>query len=251
MDKYLKQTATTDFIKYGFEPEFIGRLPVRVACESLTKEDLARILTSSEGSILRQYHLDFKGYGIDFDITDEAIQEVAGQASKERTGARGLLTVLEKVFRDFKFNLPSTGIKSFEVTTDTIVDPEPSLVKMLKDNQHLQQDVLRQDLTRFTESFGRDYGLAIEFDEAATEALIEASIKEDVTIRSVCEERFKDFQHGLQIVSRNTGKTHFVIDKKAAENPDGQLSDWVVASFKEKKEKEEAHKKDTQEDTDV
>lgn len=242
MDKYLKQTATTDFIKYGFEPEFIGRLPVRVACESLNQEDLARILTSSEGSILRQYHMDFKGYGIDFDMTDEAVQEVAKQAEKERTGARGLLTVLEKAFRDFKFNLPSTAIEHFEVNTDTIADPEPALIKLLKDNQHLQQDVLKQDLKRFAENFERENGLSIEFNKGATEVLMETSIKEDKTIRAVCDEKFKDFQHGLQIIARNTDKRHFVIDKKTAENPDDRLSDWVVASFKEKKEKEKESK---------
>ncbi|MCD8482923.1 MAG: AAA family ATPase [Verrucomicrobia bacterium] len=59
--EYLSQVSTSDFIKYGFEPEFVGRLPVRVACEQLNTEDLAAILTSSEGNLLEQYRMDFKG----------------------------------------------------------------------------------------------------------------------------------------------------------------------------------------------
>lgn len=245
MDRYLKEASTIDFIKYGFEPEFIGRLPVRVACESLNKADLARILSSSEGSILKQYYLDFKGYGINFDITSEAIQEIAGQAALEKTGARGLLTVLERIFRNFKFDLPSTAIKHFEVSTDTIAHPDASLKKLLLDNKHLQKDVLRSDLKRFAEQFEKEHELVIEFDEGAINVLIEASIEEDKTIRAICEERFKDFQHGLQIISRNTDKKHFVINEEVVRNPDARLSDWVIASFNEKKEKiEEQSNKD-------
>lgn len=236
MDRYLREASTMDFIKYGFEPEFIGRLPVRVSCESLNKEDLSRILKSSEGSILKQYHLDFRGYGINFDITDEAIEEVAGAAAMERTGARGLLTVLERIFRGFKFELPSTAIKHFEVSTETISNPKGTLQGLLLENQHLQKDVLISDLKRFGEQFEKAYELELEFDEGATQMLMEISIEEDKTIRAICEERFKDFQHGLQIISRNTGRKKFVIDEAVVRNPDGLLSDWVVASFKERQE---------------
>ena len=124
---YLQKSETQDFIKYGFEPEFIGRVPVRVACEPLKEADLARILTSSEGSILNQYRDDFTGYGIDFNISAEAILAIAGKAAKERTGARGLMTVLERTFRDFKFELPSTAIKRFDIDIHTVEDPVTAL----------------------------------------------------------------------------------------------------------------------------
>ena len=61
---FLNKAETQDFIKYGFEPEFVGRLPVRVACDELTQEDLADILLSSEGNALDQYRKDFEGYGL-------------------------------------------------------------------------------------------------------------------------------------------------------------------------------------------
>ncbi|MGL4854521.1 MAG: AAA family ATPase, partial [Lentisphaeria bacterium] len=68
----LSYAVTEDFIKFGFEPEFIGRLPVRVACEQLLPMDLACIMRESEGSILRQYEEDFRGYGIDFFMQEDA-----------------------------------------------------------------------------------------------------------------------------------------------------------------------------------
>ena len=61
----MRMASTRDFIDYGFEPEFIGRLPVRVVCEHLTEDDLFEIMKRSEGSIIRQYRRDFEAYGID------------------------------------------------------------------------------------------------------------------------------------------------------------------------------------------
>ena len=132
--EYFKQVATADFIKYGFEPEFVGRLPVRVACEPLNAEDLKQILTSSEGSILKQYIEDFRGYGIKFDIDDGALTEISRRAADEKTGARGLLTILERLLRDFKFELPSTDIHSFTISKQSVEDPNMALQNILQNN---------------------------------------------------------------------------------------------------------------------
>jgi endopeptidase Clp ATP-binding regulatory subunit ClpX len=229
--EYLRYTETADFIKYGFEPEFIGRLPVRVACEALGPDDLAQILVSSEGSILQQYREDFQGYKVDFRITAEAIREIATRAHAEKTGARGLLTVLERVFRDFKFHLPSTGIGAFEVTDATIKDPHAALQRLLAEHSHLQHGALMADLDRFAEDFLREHGLKLVFDDGAREVLAAAAVENDQSIRALCEQRFRDFQHGLKIVARNAGRDTFTITRAAAENPDAELSKWVVESF--------------------
>ena len=232
---YLQQAESNDFMKYGFEPEFVGRLPVRVACESLKKEDLAEILHSSEGSILNQYREDFKGYDIDFNISMEGINEIAKRAYHEKTGARGLLTVLERTFRDFKFQLPSTAIKCFDVTTETIETPKKILDQLIIDNQHLQAEVLKKDIERFCAQFSHDYNLTLIFDEEATQFLVEESLRTDQTIRAICQHKFKDFQHGLIIVERNTGKKTFTIDKQVVLDPDKELSKWVMESFSKRK----------------
>ncbi|MEM8866706.1 MAG: AAA family ATPase [Verrucomicrobiota bacterium] len=228
---FLQHAQTRDFTKYGFEPEFIGRVPVRVACEALTEEDLSRILKTSEGSILNQYRDDFLGYGIDFSIAPEAIQVIAEKASKEGTGARGLMTVLEGIFREFKFELPSSAIKTFEVTPETIKDPSGYLGKLKEINTHLQRDVWIEDIKRFAYNFEQTHGFTLEFKPSAAEALVAAAIKEDRTIQSICEEKFKDFEHGLSIINRNTGQTVFKLGKLAVEDPDKELSNWVVRSI--------------------
>jgi len=231
LSTYLQYAETSDFIKYGFEPEFIGRVPVRCACLALTAKDLAHILTTSEGSVLHQYRDDFRGYGIDFDITPEAIMAIAETASKEGTGARGIMTVMERLFRDYKFELPSTAIKHFEVTTDMIDDPAGCLKALKRENAHLQSAVWEADVKRYATAFEKAHGFAMEFKPLAVEALIEEASQRDQTIQSLCEEKFKDFEHGLSIISRNTGQTVFKLGKLAVQNPDKELSKWVVRSI--------------------
>src|SRR5213076_984607 len=92
MDNELFQYVTTqDFIEYGFEPEFIGSLRVRVVCEDLDADDLFKIMKYSEGSLLRQYERAFRAYGIQISFEDEALRLLAEAAAREKTGARGLL----------------------------------------------------------------------------------------------------------------------------------------------------------------
>ncbi len=236
--EFLHHVDTADFINYGYEPEFIGRLPVRVACEHLRSEDLARILTSSEGSLLEQYRLDFKGYGVDFKITPEAIQEVANRAHLEKTGARGLMTVLERIFRDFKFELPSTAVKQFEVTTETVAEPQSTLKQLLLDNQQGQREVLKSEIEQFAERFGNEHGIRLAFSDDACDVLIDASVEQDKSIRALCEERFRDFQHGLKIIARNSGQESFRIEGAMARNPDKELSRLVVESFQNHADKD-------------
>ena len=70
-EDYLPFAKSTDFIEYGFESEFVGRLPVVVGCEELEVEDLFQILKHSEGSIMRQYVQAFDAYGIELVLSDE------------------------------------------------------------------------------------------------------------------------------------------------------------------------------------
>lgn len=235
-DDYLSKVETRDFIDYGFEPEFVGRLPVRVACQHLRSEDLYQILTSSEGSILAQYLADFDGYNIKLDVSKEALQKISDRAYKEKTGARGLMTVLEQVFRDFKFELPSTGIRKFKVTEDTVDDPSEDLKKLLRENISEQRSTLMEEVFTYAQRFENQYSFTLEFDKDAVVALVEESLDSDKTIRALCEQKFRDFHHGLTLISRNTGQKAFPITESVVKNAEKELSEWVVKSYRDNEE---------------
>ena len=233
-NEYLPLAETTDFIEFGFEPEFVGRLPIRVACEALSADDLEEIMLSSEDSVLEQYRHDFSGYGIDFKIVPAAVRMIAEQAYREKTGARGLTTVLEKRFRDYKFALPSTTIRLFNVDTDTIDNPQETLSSLLEEYEASSHDMQRQEVENYSRMFQSDHGLTLVFNDHAAKALVAAAEESGKSIGAICEERFRDYQHGLKIVSRNTGRDRFTITKAAVLAPDKELSKWVVESFEKK-----------------
>ena len=131
LEKAHAQISTADFIRFGLEPEFVGRLPVRVACHALDEDDLFHVLSRSESSLLHQYERSFAAYGISLRFQPEALRRLAALARDEKTGARGLMTVLERTFRDLKFRLPSTKIRSLNITPETVENPAAALKKLL------------------------------------------------------------------------------------------------------------------------
>ena len=177
---------TRDFIEFGFEPEFIGRLPVRVVCHSLKVDDLFLILKSSEGSIIRQYEQDFAAYGIEVLFADEGLRRIAERAADEQTGARGLMTVCERVFRDIKFELPSTKVRRFVVTRELVDDPAAELQKILADPEQEERIVTRQLVDEFARRFREAHGMSIRFTEAAADLLVKEALEKGQPVRDLC-----------------------------------------------------------------
>ncbi len=228
----LEQVQTRDFIEFGFEPEFIGRLPVRVVCQQLNAEDLFLILKSSEGSIIRQYEQTFAAYGIEVLFRDDGLKRIAELAAEEQTGARGLMTICERIFRNFKFELPSTKVKRFVVTRELVDRPDADLEKLLAEHESEERAVVRQLVHDFAERFRENHGITIRFTDAAADLLVQMAVEQGTPVRDLCAAKFKDFQFGLKLIAQNTGQKEFAIGRDAVEAPDKVLSDWVVKSYR-------------------
>jgi ATP-dependent Clp protease ATP-binding subunit ClpX len=126
----LKQLKSEDLIQFGFESEFVGRLPVRAVFENLTENDLYTILKNPNNPIILGKKLDFAAYGIQIKFEDEVLRMLAQQAFTENTGARGLVSAVEKILLEFEKQLPSTSIKKFPATTAIIKNPEKSVKEL-------------------------------------------------------------------------------------------------------------------------
>ncbi len=131
--EYLRQVKAEDLITYGFESEFIGRLPVTAVFERLEIDDLYAILKNPNNPITLGKKKDFKSYGIDIQFEEEALYELAVKAYDEKIGARGLVSAVEKVLLKFEKRLPSTDIHQFVVTRAVVEDPERELERLLQD----------------------------------------------------------------------------------------------------------------------
>ncbi|MCB2167624.1 MAG: AAA family ATPase [Deltaproteobacteria bacterium] len=144
----LQQVKSEDLIAFGFESEFVGRLPVRTVLEPLDENDLYEILKNPSNPIIIGKKLDFDAYGIDVKFDDQALRLLAKDASAENTGARGLVSAVEKALLPYETRLPSTGLRQFPVTQAVIQSPRASLDHMLAEES---APLIQQDFTRLAD----------------------------------------------------------------------------------------------------
>jgi endopeptidase Clp ATP-binding regulatory subunit ClpX len=225
------QVTTGDFVEYGFEPEFIGRLPVRVVCEDLNADDLFKIMKYSEGSILRQYERAFRAYGIAVSFDDAALLLIANAAAQEKTGARGLLTVFEKLFRDYKYYLAGSGLSQLRVSEELVREPQRVLERLMAEGQLHERETMREEAVMFADRFSREHGVELRFADAALDGLLERAEAERMKMGDLCAHLFKDFQFGLSLIKKNTGRNEFVLGREAVDAPDKFLSELVLQSY--------------------
>jgi ATP-dependent Clp protease ATP-binding subunit ClpX len=120
-DELLKHVTHDDLLTYGLIPEFVGRIPVMVALQSLDKEALIRILTEPKNALSRQFTEFFSLDSVELVLTDDALEAAAEEALRHKTGARGLRTVLEECLLDVMYEIPSRGdVKKCVVDGDAI-----------------------------------------------------------------------------------------------------------------------------------
>ncbi len=117
----LNQCTSDDLVRFGLIPELIGRMPISVALKELTKADLTRILTEPKNAIVKQFKASFAMDDLDIEFTDDALSEIADIAIKQKTGARGLRSIVEKMLMDLMYDAPSVKGKKHLTITKEIV----------------------------------------------------------------------------------------------------------------------------------
>ena len=216
--EHLKQVKAEDLIAYGFESEFIARLPVTTVFEKLEVDDLHAILKNPNNPIILGKKKDFKSYGIDIQFEDEALYGLAVKAYEEKTGARGLVSAVEKVLIKFEKRLPSTDIRKFVVTRALVEDPKRELERLLQDPSDPEmlekfESLLTREKTALKESvlhreaeFKKRYGIV--FREGRIDLIVNRMIEKGYDVNTVSEEvvevqrQVEEFERDFQ---RRTG----------------------------------------------
>ncbi len=125
----LAQILPQDLLKFGLIPELVGRLPVIVALDALDEDALVRILVEPKNAVVKQYQKIFELDNIALEFAGEAINAVASEALKRKTGARGLRAIIEDIMLDVMYEIPSrTDVTKCIVTKDTVLKKEPPLL---------------------------------------------------------------------------------------------------------------------------
>jgi len=220
--QYLKQVKTEDLIQYGFESEFIGRLPVVTVFEYLEVEDLYNILRSPKSPIIIGKKRDFKAYGIDLQFEDEALRRIAENAFQERTGARGLVSAVERVLLKFEHILPSTDIHHLVVTRAMVEDPagdlhellqnpddperEASFRRLLAEEERALENSLRKKEAEFRERYG------IDFSDRRIKLITQRAVEERMDVDSAVEGMLSVHQAAQDFARRFSSRSEVRID---------------------------------------
>ena len=174
-DKYrnfFAEATAEDYIRFGLIPELVGRSPIRTFVSLLSKNDLVRIMTETEDSILDQYRLEFGLFGLEAEFRPEAIEYVAQVAENQRTGARALVSVWENMLTDFQFELPGSNFTRLTVDRELCERPKDALLHMLE----------KSPFVDYTEWFRRQYGVELALDEASEQYVEEYARQRNIQV---------------------------------------------------------------------
>ena len=129
----LEQVQPVDLIKFGFIPEFIGRMPVVAVLEDLDKQALVQILSKPKNAIIKQYQKLFEFENVRLKFSDDALEAIAALAMERKVGARGLRMILEDLMLDLMYYIPSyKKVREFQVTKEMVLAQKISLTLLEK-----------------------------------------------------------------------------------------------------------------------
>jgi ATP-dependent Clp protease ATP-binding subunit ClpX len=127
--RVMAQLGHDDLLQYGMIPEFVGRMPLVVSLDPLQKTDLLRVLTEPKNALIRQYQSLLGLDGVNLEFTPDGLEAIADKALQQKTGARGLRTVVEEVLLDVMYDIPSLqGVARCLITGDVIRKTVPPLL---------------------------------------------------------------------------------------------------------------------------
>ncbi len=130
IDELLKQVMPQDLTKFGLIPEFIGRVPITVALQTLTEDALVKILCEPKNALMKQYQALLDLDGVKLEFTEDALRAIAHMAVERKTGARGLRSIMESIMMDIMYEIPSDSTIGICTITKDVVEglSEPELV---------------------------------------------------------------------------------------------------------------------------
>ncbi|CCQ92257.1 protein unfolding ATPase required for presentation of proteins to proteases [[Clostridium] ultunense Esp] len=137
--EYLSQVIPEDLLKYGLIPEFVGRIPVIATLEPLDEEALVRILTEPKNALVKQYQKLLEMDHVKLEVTPEAVKQIAKEAIKRETGARGLRSILESIMLDVMYEIPSRNDVQKCIITEETVTKKSAPLLLGKDGRILNQ----------------------------------------------------------------------------------------------------------------
>jgi ATP-dependent Clp protease ATP-binding subunit ClpX len=224
----LKRVTTQDLIEYGFESEFIGRLPVVAQLNELDEHALFDVLRNAHSAVTQGKKNDFASYGIDLEFEDDALREISHRAALEGIGARGLLSVTERALVRFEKLLPVSSLKKLTVTQELVKDPNTVATRLLTE----------ETITDFQRTFLEKTGLILEIPAESRE-WIKQNLSDDIQMMArQLNDMFKNYEYGMNLANQQNLR----VTPKLLQAPDQFLDEMIKQAY-EAKQSEDPEKR--------
>ncbi|MBU1921434.1 AAA family ATPase [bacterium] len=221
----IKKVTTTDLVEYGFESEFIGRLPVVAQLSDLSEEGLYDILMNPHSAVIQGKKRDFAAYGIELEFEEEVLREIAKRAHVQGIGARGLTSVVESILIQFEKLLPSSSVRKLKVTRDLIENPNQAAIEMLTNDA----------IAGFQRDFLEKHGFILEIPTESRIWIRDHLKVKPSEIRKKLMEMFTNYEYGLKL----TGRQNLQLTPDVLKDPDTYLDRMIKDAYKESEGKED------------
>ena len=143
------------------------------------------------------------------------------------------MTVAEAILRDFKFELADSGITELKIDGELVAHPAATLAKYMALCQDTDTQMVQREVTTFCADFQEKHGIDLTLDLNAVRLLGQRSAAKNMSAMAWCEQSFGDFQFGLKLIEKNTGRRSFTLPTQAVDDPEGFLSDLVLKSYED------------------
>jgi ATP-dependent Clp protease ATP-binding subunit ClpX len=213
----LRRVRSEDLIHFGFESEFVGRLPVTVTLNDLDVEGLYQILKNPNSTVILGKKRDFKAYDIHVNFEDEALHRLAEMAYEEHTGARGLVSAVDRLLLKFEKSLPDTSVSEFSVGSALVENPTAELDRVL--TQHY--------LKAFQKRFLASNNIVITFTGEALDLLRQKAARSGKNLEEVCSDLLRDYEYGLRLL----GCDSFSVDADIVRDPKSRLEELIKQTY--------------------
>jgi ATP-dependent protease HslVU (ClpYQ) ATPase subunit len=159
------------------------------------------------------------------------MEGIAKEAETEETGARGLMTVCERIFREYKYQLPDHDVKEFIVGQEMTENPIEKLKSLLEDPTQYRSKVVEFQLGKIEQELSDRYGIEIAFTPEASQLIAEKAKEMDTDLLSYSADLLKEFEHGLNLLRKNSKKKKFLIDEDFVLNPADTVERWIRETY--------------------
>lgn len=224
----LQMMTSQDLIDFGFETEFVGRVPIIAILDHLTQDDLLEILETPQNAILNKKKIDFAAYGIHLEFTSEALAYYAEQAFKQKTGARALASVVNQSLLEFEAAFADSGLTEFQV--------DRQIASLAEEPKHqgmfIKYLIQQVGVKAFVDWIYNKYQVHLRLTADAFKHVIVMAKRDNLSPYCFCRKSFEEVEQGFQLLREDLLEKEIELGEDAFSDPVEYMHNLITKDYR-------------------